>query len=158
MLHLIPHISMWGELQHAHLGSIFSLIKQLSVSWKMSLSSAANGLPNEIKKEFQVFNTLDTTGFWIKTVTTRPVSSTLFDNEKKLTALGFSVNRSVSDSKKNTYGNRLISLHHRFGLYIVKGCVGKCENSILRHLAKPKNNININFALSLHYIHHEHKT
>ena len=33
----------------------------------------------------------------------------------------------MSDKKKNNYGNRLISLHHRSGQYIVNDCVGKCE-------------------------------
>ena len=56
--------------------------------------------------------------------------------KKKLTDLGFSVNTGVSDKNKKTYGNRLISLHHRFGLYIVDGCVGKCEKSILSHFSK----------------------
>ena len=42
VLHPIPHISMQGELWHAYLGSIFSIIKQLSISSKMCLSSATN--------------------------------------------------------------------------------------------------------------------
>ena len=49
-------------------------------------------------------------------------------HEKDLTDSGFSVNRRVSDKKKNNYGNRLISLHHSLlGLYIVSSCVGKCD-------------------------------
>ena len=43
--------------------------------------------------------------------------------------LGFFVNKSVSDEKKNNYGDRLISLHHSLGLYIVNSRVGKCDQS-----------------------------
>ena len=63
MLQPSPHILMWGELQHAHLGSIFSLIKQPLVSLKMSLSSATNGLPDEIKRSFKYSTLLTLQGF-----------------------------------------------------------------------------------------------
>ena len=47
--------------------------------------------------------------------------------KNKLTDLGFSVTRSVSDKTKNKYGNRLISLYHSLGLYIVNSRVRKCD-------------------------------
>ena len=37
-----------------------------------------------------------------------------------------------SDKKRNKYGNRLVSLYDRLRLYIVNGCVGKCENSTVK--------------------------
>ena len=55
---------------------------QLSVSLKiMSLSGVTSGLPYEIKKEFEVFNT---TGVCIKTIATHLVFPILFDNEKNI--------------------------------------------------------------------------
>ena len=49
--------------------------------------------------------------------------------QKKSLVKWFSAKRSVSHKNKNNCGNRLISLHHRLGFYIVNGFVGKCENS-----------------------------
>ena len=64
----------------------------------------------------------------------------------------------MPDKKKNNYGNRLISLHHRLRLYIVNACVGKYENSLftdkgckllLTQVASPRYSVQDNKFLSL---------
>ena len=54
VLHLAPDVLMRG---------VFSLIKQPLVSLKMSLSSATNGLPYEVKKSFKYSTLLTLQGF-----------------------------------------------------------------------------------------------
>ena len=50
----------------------------------------------------------------------------------------------MSDKKKNNYDNRLISLHHRLGLYIVNVCV---ERNVKTAYKNEQKLLCINFIL-----------